>query len=127
MERDRIFAHLSSYLPGPVAAALAARDPSDAIEADRKNISVLFADIRNFSAYCEARPPEETTAVLHAFFSMATQVVEKHGGMVESFQGDAVLAVWGASGKNKILTPTEQSAGSSRADAELAFRRTRSY
>lgn len=122
MERDRIFAHLSSYLPGPVAAALAARDPSDAIEADRKNISVLFADIRNFSAYCEARPPEETTAVLHAFFSMATQVVEKHGGMVESFQGDAVLAVWGASGKNKILTPTEQSAGYEvGADAELAL------
>lgn len=99
MERDRIFAHLSSYLPGPVAAALAARDPSDAIEASRKNITVLFADIRNFSAYCEARPPDETTAVLHAFFSMATQVVEKHGGMVESFQGDAVLAVWGANGK----------------------------
>lgn len=103
MERDRIFAHLSSYLPGPVAAALAARDPSDAIEASRKNITALFADIRNFSAYCEARPPEETTAVLHAFFSMATEIVERHGGMVESFQGDAILAVWGAT--NKIDAP----------------------
>lgn len=95
LERDRIYAHLSSYLPGPVAAALAASDPSDAIDASRRNVSVLFADIRNFSAYCEMRPPEETTAVLHAFFSMATQVVERHGGMIESFQGDAVLAVWG--------------------------------
>lgn len=122
MERDRIFAHLSSYLPGPVAAALAARDPSDAIEASRKNITVLFADIRNFSAYCEARPPEETTAVLHAFFSMATEVVEKHGGMVESFQGDAVLAVWGASGKSDTPTPAGRAVGYEvGADAEQAL------
>ncbi|RIX44178.1 MAG: adenylate/guanylate cyclase domain-containing protein [Rhodocyclales bacterium GT-UBC] len=109
LERDRIYAHLSSYLPGPVAAALASSDPSDAIDASRKNVSVLFADIRNFSAYCESRPPEEATAVLHAFFSMATQVVEKHGGMIESFQGDAVLAVWGAGGR---------AAGSARDEAQ---------
>jgi len=57
---------------------------------------VLFADIRNFSIYCETRPPEEATAVLHAFFSMVTRLVELNGGVVESFQGDAVLAAWGS-------------------------------
>jgi adenylate cyclase len=54
----------------------------------------MFADIRNFSAYCEARPPQEAAAVLHAFFSTATRVVEANGGVIEAFQGDAVLAVW---------------------------------
>ena len=94
-ERDRLYNHLSSYLPGPVAAALARQDPSDAIDADRRSVAVLYADIRNFSGYCETRPPEESTRVLHAFFSMATCVIEEHGGIVESLQGDAVLAVWG--------------------------------
>ena len=96
LERDRLFKHLASYLPLPVAAALTQQDPSDAIDAKRRSITVLFADIRNFSIYCETRPPEEATAVLHAFFSMVTRLVELNGGVVESFQGDAVLAAWGS-------------------------------
>lgn len=94
LDRDRIYAHLASYLPAPVAAALALQPPSSAIQAATRQVSVLVADIRNFSAYCEARPPEEAAAVLHAFFSEATRVVQAHGGVIESFQGDAVLAVW---------------------------------
>lgn len=96
IERDRLFNHLSSYLPRPVAAVLARQDPSDAVDATRRHITVLFAEIRNFSIYCEARPPEESTAVLHAFFAMVTRQVEHHGGLIEFFQGDAVLAVWGS-------------------------------
>lgn len=95
LERERLYRHLSSYLPGPVAAILARQDPSDSIDAERATVTVLYADIRNFSAYCESRPADEAAAVLHAFFSMATRVVEQHGGTIEAFQGDAVLAVWG--------------------------------
>jgi adenylate cyclase len=94
IDRDRLYTHLSSYLPAPVAAALALQAPSGAIKASTNQVSVLFADIRNFSAYCEARPPEEAAAVLHAFFSTATRVVEAEGGVIEAFQGDAILAVW---------------------------------
>jgi adenylate cyclase len=94
LERDRLYTHLSSYLPAPVAAALALQPPSSAIKASTRMVTVMFADIRNFSAYCEARPPQEAAAVLHAFFSTATRVVEANGGVIEAFQGDAVLAVW---------------------------------
>ena len=94
IERDRLYTHLSSYLPEPVAAALALQPPSSAITASEQQISVLFADIRNFSAYVEARPPDEAAAVLHTFFSIATRVVQERGGVIESFQGDSVLAVW---------------------------------
>ncbi len=96
VDRDRLYTHLSSYLPAPVAASLALQSPSGAIKASTVQVSVLFADIRNFSAYCEARPPEEAAAVLHAFFSVATRVVQAHGGVIEAFQGDAVIAVWNA-------------------------------
>jgi adenylate cyclase len=95
-ERERLYGNLASYLPEPVAAEIAFREPSGAIEAERREVTVLFADIRNFSAYCEGRPPEEAAALLHAFFTAATRVVETHGGMVEEFTGDAVMAVWNA-------------------------------
>lgn len=94
IERDRLYSHLSSYLPEPVAAALALQAPSSAITAQEQQVSVLFADIRNFSAYVEARPPVEAAAVLHTFYSIATRVVQAHGGVIEAFQGDAVLAAW---------------------------------
>jgi adenylate cyclase len=95
-DRDRLFSHLSSYLPAPVAASLAAQGPSSAVTARAGQVSVLFADIRNFSAYCESRPPDESMAVLHAFFSAASRIVETEGGVIESFQGDAIMAVWHA-------------------------------
>ena len=110
LDRDRLYTHLSSYLPAPVAASLALQPPSSAIKASTNIVSVLFADIRNFSAYCEARPPEEAAAVLHAFFSTATRVVEAQGGVIEAFQGDAILAVWNGE-------PLPDGAEASRADS----------
>lgn len=105
LERNRLYQHLTSYLPEPVAASLALQPPSSAIRASARQVSVLFADIRNFSAYCEARPPQESAAVLHAFFSAATQVVQRHGGVIEAFQGDAILAVW--NGADTPHTPAD--------------------
>ena len=116
IDRDRLYTHLSSYLPAPVAAALALQAPSSAIKASTNQVSVLFADIRNFSAYCEARPPEEAAAVLHAFFSTATRVVEAEGGVIEAFQGDAILAVW-----NGEPAPGAAQSGSSSDHAQRAL------
>lgn len=93
-ERERLYGNLASYLPAPVAAEIAFHEPSGTIEAQRREITVLFADIRNFSAYCEGRPPEEAAALLHAFFTTSTRVVEANGGLVEEFIGDAMMAVW---------------------------------
>jgi adenylate cyclase len=95
-ERERLYGNLTSYLPAPVAAQIAFHEPSGAIQAERREITVLFADIRNFSAYCEGRPPEEAAGLLHAFFTTATRIVEVHGGLVEELSGDAVMAVWNA-------------------------------
>jgi len=94
IERERLYRHLASYLPAPVAAALARQDPTDRIDAERRSITALHADIRNFSAYGEHRPPEESAAVLQAFFAAATRIVEAHGGRIEAFQADALLAVF---------------------------------
>jgi adenylate cyclase len=95
-QRERLSAHLGAYLPAPVAQRLMASEPSGHLQVQRRPISVLVADIRNFSAFAQHRPPEETAALLHAFYCVAVDVVEHHGGVVEQISGDSVLAVWNA-------------------------------
>jgi adenylate cyclase len=93
-ERSRIFGNLNSYLPSDVAREIAYALPSSSINARRCDVTLLSADLRNFSAFGEARPPEESAALLHFFFVRATEIVERHGGRIQEFMGDAVLAVW---------------------------------
>lgn len=95
-QRERLSAHLGAYLPAPVARRLMASEPSGQLQVQRRPVSVLVADIRNFSAFARHRPPEETAALLHAFYCVAVDVVEQHGGVVEHIAGDSVLAVWNA-------------------------------
>ena len=95
-QRERLSAHLGAYLPAPVAQRLMASEPSGHLQVQRRPVSVLVADIRNFSAFAQHRPPEETAALLHAFYCVAVDVVEHHGGVVEQIAGDSVLAVWNA-------------------------------
>jgi adenylate cyclase len=96
LQRERLSAHLGSYLPQPVAQRLMGIDPTGNVQVEQRDVSVLVADIRNFSAFAAHRPAEETVALLHAFSSIAVDVVERHGGVVERVAGDSVLAVWNA-------------------------------
>ena len=94
LEHNRVYTNLNSYLPEDIARDIAYRTPSSDISAERREVTLLNADLRNFSAYTEARPPEESAALLHCFFMLATDIVERHQGRVHEFRGDGLLAVW---------------------------------
>ena len=64
--------------------------------AERRIVSVLFADLVGFTTLAEGRDPEETRELLTQYFSLAREVIDRYGGTVEKFIGDAVMAVWGA-------------------------------
>jgi class 3 adenylate cyclase/tetratricopeptide (TPR) repeat protein len=64
--------------------------------AERRLVSVLFADLVGFTTLSENRDPEETRELLSRYFDRAREVIERYGGTVEKFIGDAVMAVWGA-------------------------------
>lgn len=94
MERSRVYGNLNSYLPNDIAREIAYNAPSSNINAKRREVTLLSADLRNFSAFGEARAPEESAAVLHFFFTKATEIIESKGGRVHEFKGDSLLAVW---------------------------------
>jgi class 3 adenylate cyclase len=66
-----------------------------AMAEERRLITVLFADVVGSTAMGEALDPEDVRALLGRLFSIATEAVERHGGRVEKFIGDAIMAVFG--------------------------------
>ena len=110
-ERARVFSNLNSYLPGDIAREIAYALPSSSINASRRDVTLLSADLRNFAAFGEARPPEESAAILHFFFVRTAEIVERHGGHIHEFKGDSVLAVWegqnAESARNALLAAQE--------------------
>jgi class 3 adenylate cyclase/tetratricopeptide (TPR) repeat protein len=63
--------------------------------AERRLVSVLFADLVGFTPFAEERDAEHVRDLLSRYFEAARTAIERHGGRVEKFIGDAVMAVWG--------------------------------
>ena len=97
--------------PGGVAAApisggagagvstgpLASVDPDHASPvAQRRMVSILFADLVGFTSLAQDRDPEATRELLTRYFELAQELIGRYGGTIEKFIGDAVMAVWGA-------------------------------
>jgi class 3 adenylate cyclase/tetratricopeptide (TPR) repeat protein len=83
---------------GPVSTPAGTLDAPNAsgTRAERRLVSVLFADLVGFTPFAEERDPEAVRELLTRYFDMARLAIERHGGTVEKFIGDAVMAVWGA-------------------------------
>jgi class 3 adenylate cyclase/tetratricopeptide (TPR) repeat protein len=81
---------------GECGSALDAEAPPPAApEAERRLVSVLFGDLVGFTTLSEERDPEEVRELLSHYFETARRVIDRYGGTVEKFIGDAVMAVWG--------------------------------
>lgn len=70
---------------------------------NRKNIAVLFSDLRGFSSKSEELMPDELMTLLNYFFGEMIEVIAKYGGTVIEFMGDGILAVFGAPMKNEAF------------------------
>jgi class 3 adenylate cyclase/tetratricopeptide (TPR) repeat protein len=81
-------------VPAPVAAPT--RPAPSAPAAERRLVSVLFADLVGHTTFSEGRDAEDVRELLSRYFETARVVIERYGGTVEKFIGDAVMAVWGA-------------------------------
>src|SRR6266566_8408187 len=83
--------------PAPTPVPTVSPVPSRAAPvAERRMVTVLFADLVGFTAASEGRDAEETRDLLSRYFELARTLITRYGGTVEKFIGDAVMAVWGA-------------------------------
>jgi class 3 adenylate cyclase/tetratricopeptide (TPR) repeat protein len=88
-------------LPGefpfcPFCAAPLTEQPAASVHEERKVVSVLFCDLVGFTAASEAADPEDVRARIRPYHARLRQDLERYGGTVEKFIGDAVMAVFGA-------------------------------
>jgi class 3 adenylate cyclase len=67
-----------------------------ALGGKRMHASVMFADIRGFTALVESQPPEETIELLNAYYALTFEAISSHGGVVNQMIGDGLMAVFGA-------------------------------
>lgn len=93
-ELQHLQTSFSRFAPGAVVERIVAR--GHASEAERRQVTVLFADLVSFTALGEGLSPEVLVAVLNEYFVRMSRVVDMHRGHVGKFIGDGLMALFGA-------------------------------
>ncbi len=70
-------------------------DKSIKMGGQKQHAVVLMADLRDFTVLSETMPPDELIALLNEYFSVMVDVIQTHGGIIDKFMGDAIMAVFG--------------------------------
>ena len=105
---------VSSYIPAPVVQRLLGEQPPPGLDAERRVLTVLFADLRGFTTLAEQSSPERVALLVQKLLSELSAAVMRHGGTVEKFTGDGLMAIWGAP-----MPDSEQAAHALAAGVEL--------
>lgn len=93
-ERDRVRDLLGKVVSPEIAAQLLQSDLK--LGGEEREVTVLFSDIRDFTTLSERLSPTELLALLNRYLDRMSAIVEKHGGVVDKYIGDAIMALFGA-------------------------------
>ncbi len=95
-ERARLRASFGRYVPPQVVEALLATSGTAGLGGERRPVTVLFTDIRDFTPMSEHLQPEDVVALLNRYFTLMHEVIWKFEGTLDKYMGDAIMAVWNA-------------------------------
>jgi adenylate cyclase len=94
LEKERVRALLGKVVSPAIANELMSKPPE--LGGEERRVTVLFTDLRGFTSLCEGRSPQHILSLLNEYFSIITTIIESHGGVVDKYIGDAVMALFGA-------------------------------
>jgi adenylate cyclase len=84
------------YVPADLVSELILLDKEATLGGERRELTVFFSDIADFTQACESMPPERLSRFLTIYFEVVTKTIVRHGGTVDKYMGDAVMAFWNA-------------------------------
>lgn len=94
--RRRLAAQFATYVPPELVRQMMEAPQRYDMSARTEQLSVMFCDLHGFTALAEQLPPLEVQALLNELLSRFTQVIHAHGGTIDKYMGDSVMAFWGA-------------------------------
>ncbi len=92
-EKDRVRDLLGKVVSPEIARQLLSKKIE--LGGEELTATILFSDVRNFTALCENRSPIEILALVNAYLTKISTVIDAHGGVVDKYMGDAVMALFG--------------------------------
>ncbi|MCG6905269.1 MAG: HAMP domain-containing protein [Desulfobacteraceae bacterium] len=95
LRKSRMQESFGKYVGAEVLDMILANPEGNWLRGHRNKATTLFADIRGFTAFSDAREPEAVVEALNEYFEIATRIIIRYGGYIDKFIGDAVLAVFG--------------------------------
>jgi class 3 adenylate cyclase len=98
VERDKRLLRRSFalYLPPAVIDTMLASSKPPTLGGETRNVTVFFSDLAGFSTLAERLNPTELVSLMNAYLSAMTEIIEGHGGFIDKYIGDAIVAVFGA-------------------------------
>jgi adenylate cyclase len=92
----QVRSNFERYFAPNVAAEIAQQDTVVPLGGERRPITILFSDIRGFTSMAESMGPDAIAQLLTEYFSEMVEIIFEHGGTLDKFVGDAIMALWGA-------------------------------
>jgi adenylate cyclase len=116
------------YVPPELVEEMSRNPGSYSMEGRKAELTVLFSDVRDFTALSEGLGPEDLTHLMNAYLTAMTEIIRRNRGTVDKYIGDAIMAFWGAPvahpahARQAVLTAMEMQAALPAVNRSLAAR-----